>query len=145
CFPPALRYKLADDGSLTETLAHPIAADARRGGDGRDGALIKLLAGLLNVSFDDLKQRERRRQRWRRLRAVAVAAAVFAAVFGSWTWFQHYQAQQAREAHIEKVYDLGRRELLDHHEARAAVYLDEAYQFGRDTPALRFMLGQAMQ
>ncbi|HEX4893824.1 MAG TPA: WD40 repeat domain-containing protein [Hyphomicrobiaceae bacterium] len=35
--------------------------------------------------------------------------------------------------------------MLDGHQARAAVYLNEAYKMGYDTVPLRFMLGQAMR
>jgi hypothetical protein len=58
CFPPALRYHLDADGELSDRPAEPIAADARPGKDGKNHAKIKLLAGLLGVGFDDLRQRE---------------------------------------------------------------------------------------
>ncbi len=145
CFPPALRFKSDAAGNLTDARTEIVAADARKGRDGRDGAVLKLIAGLLGVSYDDLKQRERQRHLWRNVQWAAVGIATFLAAFGGWRWFEQYKEAQALEAHIEKVYDLGRRELLEHHEARAAVYLNEAYRLGRDTPALRFMLGQAMQ
>jgi WD40 repeat protein len=145
CFPSMLRYKLAADGCLTDEIAHPVAADARVGRDGRDAALLKVIAGLLGLSYDDLRQRERRRQFWRRVQIAGAAAFTLALAFAGTQWFLNREAAQALEARIEKFYDLGRRELLDHHEARAAVYLNEAYKLGRDTPALRFMLGQAMQ
>jgi tetratricopeptide (TPR) repeat protein len=64
CFPPALRYKLGPDGNLSSEPTEPIAADARPGKDGRTNAKLKLIAGLLGVGFDGLRQREhRRRQR----------------------------------------------------------------------------------
>lgn len=54
CFPPA----------LLETHSSPLAADARAGGDGKQEAKLKLLAGLLGVGYDELRQREAaRRQR----------------------------------------------------------------------------------
>jgi len=70
CFPPALHYVMGDDGELTNTPAEPIAADARPGKDGRNLAKLKLLAGLLGVGFDALRQRELQR-RHRRMAAVA--------------------------------------------------------------------------
>jgi serine/threonine-protein kinase len=64
CFPPALRYRLGDDGSLSTVRTEPIAADARAGKDGRGNAKLKLIAGILDLGFDSLRQRElRRRQR----------------------------------------------------------------------------------
>ena len=62
CFPPALRFHLAEDGSLSTAPAEPIAADMRSGKDGRRDAWLKLVAGVAGVGFDDLKQRELQRQ-----------------------------------------------------------------------------------
>lgn len=62
CFPPALHYIMGDDGELTSTPAEPIAADARPGKDGKSLAKLKLLAGLLGVGFDSLRQRELQRR-----------------------------------------------------------------------------------
>lgn len=72
CFPPAL----AEAG-----LLEPLAADVRPGGDGKWAARTKLLAGLLGVGYDELRQREAAR-RQRQLLAIAIAATV-ALVFTS--------------------------------------------------------------
>ena len=58
CFPKAVRYRMGDDGVLSDVRTEPIAADAREGKDGKDAAVIKLMAGLLGVGFDALKRRE---------------------------------------------------------------------------------------
>jgi tetratricopeptide (TPR) repeat protein len=73
CFPQALRYKLGPDGNLSTDRTEPIAADARAGKDGRGNAKLKLIAGLLGVGFDGLRQREQRR-RQRQLFAIASGA-----------------------------------------------------------------------
>jgi tetratricopeptide (TPR) repeat protein len=73
CFPAALRFHLAADGTLSDSRTEPIAADARPGKDGRFAAKLKLIAGLLGVGFDALRRREQQR-RYRRLAAVATAA-----------------------------------------------------------------------
>ena len=70
CFPPALRD------------CEPIAADARPEGDGRTNAKLKLLAGMLGVSFDSLKQRDARRKIQRLQLAVATALLVVLALGG---------------------------------------------------------------
>ncbi len=72
CFPPALNFKMGDDGELTDIPAEPIAADARPHGDGKPNAKLKLIAGMLGVGFDDLKQRDAQR-RQRRLMAITAA------------------------------------------------------------------------
>ena len=73
CFPPALRYRLGSDGNLSSVRTEPIAADARPGKDGRGNAKLKLIAGILGVGFDALRQREQSR-RQRRLFAIASGA-----------------------------------------------------------------------
>jgi hypothetical protein len=73
CFAPALRFHVDADGTLTDTPTEPIAADARPGMDGKPDAKLKLIAGLLGVGFDALKQREQQR-RVRRLTAIAALA-----------------------------------------------------------------------
>ena len=82
CFPQALRYRWSEDGELSEVRSEPIAADAREGKDGKLNAKLKLLAGLLGVNYDDLKQREQER-RLRRARAIGAAALVLVLIFAA--------------------------------------------------------------
>ncbi|HMI19405.1 MAG TPA: tetratricopeptide repeat protein [Sphingomonas sp.] len=78
CFPPALRFKLAPDGSLSDTPAEPIAADIRPGKDGRRLALLKLVAGITGLKLDALARRDaaRRQRRLVYLTAASLAVAV---------------------------------------------------------------------
>ena len=80
CFPEALRYQLAEDGELSDVPAEPIAADARPGKDGKNHAKVKLLAGMLGVGFDELRQRElqRRHRRMAIITGAAIAGMVVA-------------------------------------------------------------------
>ena len=80
CFPPALRFKLGDNGELSDEPAEPIAADARHGKDGKANARVKLLAGIMGLGFDDLRQRElqRRNQRLAIITGSAVVGMVAA-------------------------------------------------------------------
>ena len=87
CFPEALKYKIGNDGNLTTERTEPIAADARTGKDGKEGAKLKLLAGLLGVSFDSLNQREKKRQKIKRL--MVSSALVVAGIVGSYFWQQY--------------------------------------------------------
>ncbi|MDE2156157.1 MAG: toll/interleukin-1 receptor domain-containing protein [Xanthomonadaceae bacterium] len=73
CFAPALRFQLDADGQPTPERTEPIAADARAGKDGKGNARLKLIAGMLEVGFDQLKQRELQR-RTRRMSAIAALA-----------------------------------------------------------------------
>jgi len=79
CFAHALRYQLGADGALSSERTEPIAADARPGKDGKTNAKLKLIAGLLEVGFDQLKQRELQR-RTRRMTTIATLAVAVMAV-----------------------------------------------------------------
>jgi len=61
CFAPALRFAFGEDGMPTQERTAPIAADARSGKDGKTNSKLKLIAGLLGIGFDTLKQREHQR------------------------------------------------------------------------------------
>jgi WD40 repeat protein len=106
CFHEALRYRWSDSGEATPIRSEPIAADAREGKDGRNNAKLKLLAGLLGVNYDDLKQRDNER-RIRRLRLIVAAALVLVSGFGAlsiYAWRQKQAAQQEQaRAESEKT------------------------------------------
>lgn len=65
CFPAAL----VDD--------EPLGADIRPGGDGKQDAKLKLIAGVLDIGFGELKDREQRRRT--RFTSIAVAASLLIA------------------------------------------------------------------
>ncbi|MEN2786542.1 toll/interleukin-1 receptor domain-containing protein [Sphingomonas qilianensis] len=73
CFPAALRFRLGQDGTLSDLPAEPIAADIRPGKDGRRLALLKLISGLLGVKLDALVRRDVAR-RQRRLAVIAATS-----------------------------------------------------------------------
>jgi tetratricopeptide (TPR) repeat protein len=75
CFPQALRFEIAADGSTSDNPSEPIAADVRADKDGRSNARLKLLAGMLGVGYDDLRRREQHR-RHRRMAAIASASVL---------------------------------------------------------------------
>ena len=68
-FPTALRRTCADDSKM-----EPLAGDARPGQDGFRVALLKTIAGILDIDFDRLRQRERERRRRRVLLGCALVA-----------------------------------------------------------------------
>jgi len=74
CFPAALR-----SGAGAEDAVEPLAADFRRGGEGEQLALLKLVAGVLGLGLDELVQRDAHR---RTQRVMAVTAASLAAMVG---------------------------------------------------------------
>ena len=76
CFCPALRHAVDTEGRLTERREEPLAADIRREADGWKRAKLKLIAGMLGISFDELNQRERERMRVRHAWQLATAIIV---------------------------------------------------------------------
>lgn len=91
CFPPALRRPV-----------EPLAADARQSKDGRNDAKLKLLAGMLGVGFDALKQRDTQR-RVRRLQMVVAAALLLALVLGGLAWYANAARLRAEAAEANAV------------------------------------------
>ena len=88
CLPPAIR----------EMEAEPLAADARKGQDGPADARLKILAGILDVPFDELRQREAQR-RVRRLTALAAASLIGFLVMGglaTFAWLARNEAVRQR-------------------------------------------------
>ena len=61
CFPVSLRHRVGANRELLPERAEPIAADVRKGKDGARNALLKILAGVLGVRFDELRQRDQER------------------------------------------------------------------------------------
>lgn len=98
CFPPALIHEIGPDGELTDKLSEPIAADARKGKDNRQNAKLKLIAGILGVGFDALRQREHQRHQ-RRMVALTAAAVTGMAITSGLAlnaWFARIEAEEQR-------------------------------------------------
>jgi len=93
CFPSALLTTTEDGQS-----AAPLAADLRPlkdgGADGEQRGLIRLIAGLLGVGFDDLWQREQRRKRIRRV-TTALGVAGIAVAVGAAIWLANFYRTHA--------------------------------------------------
>ena len=59
----------------------PLAADLKK--DGSNNAKLKLIAGILGIGFDQLKQRDRIRRRWRRMAMALQALLVLLCLAGA--------------------------------------------------------------
>ncbi|HKT41637.1 MAG TPA: toll/interleukin-1 receptor domain-containing protein [Rhodanobacteraceae bacterium] len=111
CFCPALRFKLDANGQPTTERTEPIAADARPGKDGKPNAKLRLIAGMLDVGFDALKQREQRRQVQRMtaiagialvVMAVTIVLAIFALVSRHRAVVAQHEAVVAKQAAVRR-------------------------------------------
>ncbi|RPI12946.1 MAG: toll/interleukin-1 receptor domain-containing protein, partial [Lysobacterales bacterium] len=98
CFPQALIYEMGADGNLTDVRSEPIAADVRPGKDGKLDVKLKLIAGMLGVGLDELKQREAHRRHRRMMLLVAASLAGMAITSGLATaaWFARNEAERQR-------------------------------------------------
>ena len=137
CFSPALRSTLAPDGTISTTPAEHVAADARPQGDGKENAFVRLVAGLLGVGFDELRQREQQRRQRRLLWITAGSVAGMAIALGlaAVAWQARNDARRRQEqaedvlafmvgdfrTELKKV---GRLTLLDAVGDKATAYFD---------------------
>lgn len=87
CIPPAL----LEDGN-----AEPLAADLRPNQDGKSAARLKLIAGILGLPYDQLRQRENQR-RQRRLAALAAGSTLGFAITAALAIFAFLSRAEAVE------------------------------------------------
>jgi TIR domain-containing protein len=84
CFPQSL--KLDSVGRMSKEPVQLLAADAREEGDGKSLALVKVVAGLLGVSSDDVFRRAERERRRRQRNWIAGLSVVAVALAGLAIW-----------------------------------------------------------
>lgn len=99
CFAASLRFEIEPDGRLSTRPAEPVAADLRPGKDGKTNAKLKLIAGLLGIGLDELKQREHRRQHKRLLLITvgSVAGMVMTGALAVTAWIARQDAMRNRD------------------------------------------------
>ena len=107
CFPPALKFAAAPDGTLGNQKLEPLAADSRPEGDGGDNAKLRLIAGLLGVGFDTLRKRDAEAARRRLFNRAAIAAVVLILLAGAAVGLtlQWQAAQQQRANALARLAD----------------------------------------
>lgn len=101
CFPTAL----AEVG-----ITEPLAADVRTWADGKRIAKLKLIAGLLGIRLDELRQRDLQRRRKRQfLAGLGIAAAIVLAVSTLIARVSEKQEREKAEQLATFIVDLGER------------------------------------
>jgi tetratricopeptide (TPR) repeat protein len=104
CFPPSLRYTIKA-GELTEVpAAEPVAADVRAGADARGAAKLKIIAGMLGVPLDELRQRDqlRRQRRLALIGTIASAGCLVLAALAAYAWVARNEAVRQRRLAEQK-------------------------------------------
>lgn len=96
CLPPFL----AVPGS-----PEPLAADVRKDADGKQAAKLKVLAGILGVPYDELRQREAARRQKRLLALATAASAGFVVMSGltAFAFVSRAEAVRQREVAVQRT------------------------------------------
>ena len=116
CYPPSLCFALDANGKLDESRpVETLGADMRPESDGKNNAKLKLIAGLLGISFDALRQRDivAERQRQRIIRMVAGVIALLAILSGGAAYLAYSRSGVADLRQIPGVRVENRRTTLD--------------------------------
>lgn len=82
CFPHAVRFVMGPDGELTSRRVEPIAPDVRLGAPAKPDAMLKTVAAVLGVDFDELKDRDGARRKRHRMRMAATLLLLAALAVG---------------------------------------------------------------
>lgn len=99
-FPPSLHYRA--DSAAIDGRTEPLAADLRPSGDGRRRSILKLVAGMLGVSLDELVRRDaqRRNRHLVAITASSLLGTTLAVALAMSAWHARNEAQKQR-AHAE--------------------------------------------
>jgi hypothetical protein len=154
-FPPALRYELTADGTVTDRPVTILGPDLRESGDGKNLGLAKTIAGLTGLSSDDVYRRAERARR-RRTRILAGLAGVFSflAIAAAGSAVYAWQQLKTNEAFLNATlktateivntavaqaekYNVPRTATLELL-TKAEALFDGMARFGQATPELRY-------
>jgi len=120
CFSSAL----ADIG-----LAEPLAADVRKWADGKRVAKLKLIAGLLGIQLDELRQRDVQRRRKRQvISGLAVITVLTLAIMTVLARISELHEREKAEQLATFVVDLGERLQSDTDLETLAIISTESYR-----------------
>ena len=154
-FPPALRFELAADGSVTDRPMTILGPDLRDSADGKALGLAKTIGGLTGLSADDVFRRaERARRRQTRIWAGIAGFFLLLAVLASGSAVYAWQQLKTNEAFLSATLKTAT-DIVDTAVAQAEKYrvpraatlellakaeglFDDMAQYGRPTPDLRF-------
>ena len=148
CLPLAARRRIDQNGEITEQIHEPGAADLRENADGEKDGLLKVIAGLLGIGLDELKQRDML-ARQRRLAWVATASITLALSAIGLSVYAFYQQQQAALARASAVAErqaaeeeLAKTQTITNFVQELFISLDPQNTAGMDTELLKTMLDQ---
>ena len=148
CLPLAVRRKVSADGDLLEEIDEPGAADLRDSGDGEKNAVLKIIAGMLGVGLDEIKQRDMiaRQKKLALITIVSVILALSGIGLASYAFYQQKEASLARENALDErkaaLDELAKTKIVTRFVQNLLFSLDPQNTSGMDTELLRTMLDQ---
>jgi len=151
CLPLAVRRKIDQDGNLVDEIDEPGAADLRDSGDGEKDALLKIVAGLLGLGLDEIKQRDiiARQRKLALITAFSVLFAFSGIALATYAFFQQQKANQAQATAIEErksaLEELAKQEVVTQFVQSLFFSLDPQNTSGMDTELLKTMLDQGVK
>ena len=151
CLPLAVRRKIDDNGELIDEIDEPGAADLRESGDGEKNALLKIVAGLLGLGLDEIKQRHMIAKQ--RKLAVIASFSVLLAFTGiglaAYAFNQKQNANKAEQRAIEERIiaqeNLKKTQIVNQFVQSLFFSLDPQNTSGMDTELLKTMLDQGVK
>ena len=148
CLPLAARREVDSNGLITDQTHEPAAADLRETGDGQKDALLKIIAGLLGLGLDDLKQRHliAKQRRMARIASVSAFLAFSAIALAAYAFYQQSQASIERtNAEIERratADELAKTQAITNFVQNLFFSLDPEHTARKDTELIKTMLDQ---
>jgi len=148
CLPLAARRKVDDQGNILHEIFEPGAADLRSSGDGEKDAMLKIVAGLLGVGLDEIKQRDilARQRRLVRITSTAVLLAISAIGMATYSFYQRNEAAKAKSDAIAERQsaedELAKTKTITNFVQNLFESLDPQNTAGMDTELLKTMLDQ---
>ena len=136
CFHPALQF---DNEALDDTRQEPLASDCRSGRDEPRNAMLKLLAGIIQVRFRNLSQRDRE-YRLKHASVLMVAALLALAILLYGLVFWRGELDQRRTRRYLAALNTAEEAISRRNPAAARASLSAVPQTRRSTFVWRFLM-----
>ena len=151
CLPLAVRRKIDQSGKLIDEMDEPGAADLRDSGDGEKDAVLKIVAGLLGLGLDEIKQRDiiARQRKLALITAFSVLFAFSGIGLAAYAFVQKQNANQAEMSAIAESQkakeNLAETQIVNQFVQSLFFSLDPQNTSGMDTELLKTMLDQGVK
>ena len=151
CLPLAVRRKIDQHGNLVDEMDEPGAADLRDSGDGEKDSLLKIIAGLLGLGLDEIKQRDiiARQRKLALITAFSVLFAFSGIGLATYAFFQQQKANEAQAIALEEtkktLEELAKTKVVTQFVQSLFFSLDPQNTSGMDTELLKTMLDQGVK